>query len=97
MQFHVDAANLLIVLLAFAGIWVRFLRKDATQAATLAKLAEWSQKHDSICKEIRDANTRILTELQVSNAALVQIAEASIHRIDRLERLQDAAATAGKG
>jgi hypothetical protein len=91
MQLHVDPVQIAVLILGFASVWIRFLRKDTLQSDAVTRLTEWSKKHDVMCTEIRDANTKMMNQLQVTTTKLAQIAESQDHRLDRIERLQDAA------
>lgn len=89
VQYHIDPVNLIVVLATAIGMWIKFFRKEALTDQTIQELVAWNRQHGQECNEMRKQNNQILTELQVSNAKLTQIAESQGQRIDRLERLTD--------
>ncbi len=80
--FHVDPITIILLLTGFIATWTT-LKKDSGWHTS------WIKKHDQECDEQREANTKLFTALQTTNAHLATLTEGHEKRLDRVEKYVD--------
>ena len=74
------------VLVSVAAIWAWFKIRADSEWHT-----EWIKRHSDECNDRDERTTKILIELQTSNAHLVTLTEGHNDRINRIEHQMDRA------